>query len=102
MNTKILFAAAAAALIATPALALEETATTETVTETAKAKKPKKIKDRRHPDYVRCRSQPVIGSLARKRRVCMTNREWVAFNQEGSKRSQEFVDDMQSGMNTSN
>jgi|GEM_PF-2564288 len=43
------------------------------------SKKPKKITDRRHPDYVRCRSEPIIGSLARKRRICMTNAEWVEY-----------------------
>ncbi|MEP2103332.1 MAG: hypothetical protein ABJP02_08465 [Parasphingorhabdus sp.] len=70
-----------------------ETATTEDVAK--KDKKPKKITDRKHPDYVRCRSEPIIGSLARKKRVCMTNREWAAHNIEGSKRSREFVDDNQ-------
>ena len=60
-------------------------------------KKPKKITDRKHPDYVRCRSEPIIGSLARKRRVCMKNKQWAAHSREGSKRSREFVEDMKVG-----
>ncbi len=64
-----------------------------------KNEKPKKITDRSHPDYVRCRSEPVIGSLARKRRVCMTNSEWAKHNRAGSRVSREFVEDMQVGQN---
>jgi len=66
------------------------------------SKKPKKITDRRHPDYVRCRSEPIIGSLARKRRICMTNAEWVEYVKAGSRDSRQFVEDMQVGENTSN
>lgn len=95
-----LLAFAATIVIAMPAQAEEKA---ETAQAAVKAdKKPKKIKDRRHPDYVRCRSEPIIGSLARKRRICMTNREWIAHNNEGNRRSKEFVQDMQTGMNTSN
>ncbi|WP_417610623.1 hypothetical protein [Parasphingorhabdus sp.] len=61
------------------------------------AKVPKKISDRRHPDYVRCRSEPVIGSLAKKRRVCMTNAEWAAYVRTGSRNAKEFVADNQPG-----
>ncbi|WP_417622824.1 hypothetical protein [Parasphingorhabdus sp.] len=65
-------------------------------------KKPKKITDRRHPDYVRCRSEPIIGSLARKRRVCMTNAKWKEYVKVGARDSRQFVEDMQVGENTSN
>ncbi len=68
----------------------------------AKAKKPKKITDRRHPDYVRCRSEPIIGSRAKKRRVCMTNAEWVEFTRTGSRDAKQFVEDMQTGINGNN
>ena len=72
-------------------------------TETAKkAQKPKKITDRRDPNYVRCRSEPVIGSLTKKRRICMTNAEWVEYVRKGSRDSQEFVEGLQSGSNQSN
>ena len=64
---------------------------------TFKEKKP--VTDQRSPDYVRCRSKPVIGSLVKKKRVCMTNREWKVANLEGSKRSRQLVEDLQVGMN---
>ncbi|OAO03914.1 hypothetical protein A8B75_10145 [Sphingomonadales bacterium EhC05] len=67
---------------------------------TEQSKKPKKIKDRRHPDYVRCRSEPLIGSLTRKKRVCKTNAEWAEFTRKGSRESREFIDDMQAGQNS--
>lgn len=64
----------------------------------SKSKAPKKITDRRHPDYVRCRSEPIIGSLARKRRICMTNAEWAEYVKAGSRDSKQFVEDMQVGI----
>ncbi len=51
--------------------------------------KPEKITDKNHPDYVRCRTEPVIGSLARKRRVCMTNEQW----EEAARVGNRFADD---------
>ena len=53
--------------------------------------------DRRHPNYVRCRTEPIIGSLARKRRICMTNAEWTEYIRTGSRNAKEFVDDSQPG-----
>lgn len=92
---------AALLLTASPAVAAEnEAATTEDVAN--KKEKPKKITDRNHPDYLRCRSEPIIGSLSRKRRVCMTNREWVAANRKGHGKSRQFIEDMQVGMSESN
>ncbi len=82
---------AATAFTASPAMAADK----DTVGE--QSKKPKKINDRRDLNYVRCRSEPIIGSLARKRRVCMTNKEWVAYNETGSRNSKEFVEDNQPG-----
>ncbi len=70
--------------------------------EVKKADKPKKITDRSHPDYVRCRNRPTMGSLARKQRICVTNREWVVHNRKGNAQSREFVEDMQAGMNGNN
>ncbi len=61
--------------------------------------KPKKITDKKHPDYIRCRIKSVIGSLAKKKRICMTNSEWIAVNSESSKRSRELVEDLAVGMN---
>ena len=68
----------------------------------AKEKKPKKITDRRDPNYVRCRSEPVIGSLVKKKRICMTNAEWVEYTRTGSRDANQFVEDMQTGINGNN
>jgi len=64
----------------------------------AQSKKPKKITDRRDSNYVRCRSEAIIGSLSRKRRICMTNAVWTEYVKVGSRDSKQFVEDMQVGM----
>ncbi|GAA0487808.1 hypothetical protein GCM10009096_33410 [Parasphingorhabdus litoris] len=92
VRTAMVISLSASAVHVPSALALEE----GTVEETEK-KKPKKITDRRHPDYVRCRSEPIIGSLSRKRRICMTNAQWVAYKRKGSQDSKQFVEDSQPG-----
>lgn len=57
----------------------------------------KKITDRSHPDYKRCRREPIIGSLARMRTVCMTNREWEKFAQRGNAGARSLLDDISKG-----
>lgn len=60
---------------------------------TEASEKPEKVEvitDRRHPEYVRCRTESIIGSLARKRKICMTNTKW----EEARKRGQRFTNDM--------
>lgn len=52
----------------------------------------KRITDRRHPDYVRCRKEPVIGSLARTRKICMTNEKWAEYSRKGNAEARQFVD----------
>jgi hypothetical protein len=96
LPTLLIGAIVATAFTAAPAVAAE------TKNEAEQTKKPKKITDRRHPDYVRCRSESIIGSLAKKRRVCMTNAQWVIYTRTGSRDAKQFVEDMQSGLNTSN
>lgn len=58
-----------------------------------------KITDKRHPDYIRCRTESVIGSRAKKRRVCLTNAEWARVAREGNSMANEMVDGARSGMN---
>ena len=60
--------------------------------------KAEKITDKNHPDYVRCRSESVIGSRAKKNRVCMTNRQWEEMAREGNDVSRRAVEDARSGM----
>lgn len=52
---------------------------------------PVKITDKKHPDYVSCRSEAVLGSRAQRKRVCMTNREWTAAARSGNRETQEFM-----------
>ncbi len=72
------------------AIAGEKEAKAET---TATAEKKKKITDRSHPDYVRCRSEKVIGSLAKRRRICMTNREWAETSRKGNSMAREIAEE---------
>ena len=62
-----------------------------------KANPAPKITDRSDPDYVRCRSEPIIGSLVRKRKICMTNSEWEQYARAGNADSRGFLDDIAKG-----
>lgn len=57
-----------------------------------------KIADKKHPDYVRCRSEAVIGSRAKRRKVCLTNREWAQVERDGSSVARRTVEEGRSGM----
>lgn len=50
-----------------------------------------KITDPKHPDFVRCRSEPVLNSRAQRVRVCRTNKEWAAAAREGNRRTEELL-----------
>ena len=52
--------------------------------------------DMAHPYYIRCRKDPVVGSLARKLRVCRTNQEWKRFSQQGNDSGREILGDVSS------
>ena len=73
-----LFVASLLAVVAQPALAAEPAA-------------PAVSKDKRDPDAIRCRSEPVIGSLARKTRVCRTNAEWQRLSIEGNRDAADVI-----------
>ena len=60
-----------------------------------------KITDKDHPQYIKCRTESVIGSRAKKRRVCLTNAEWDRVAREGNATADKLVEDMASGL-TSN
>ena len=64
--------------------------------------RPEKITDKDHPDYVKCRKEPVIGSHAKKRRVCLTNRQWAEVANDGNRVAERMVEDGRAGMNGSN
>lgn len=57
------------------------------------------ITDKSHPNYVRCRSERVIGSLAKRTKTCKTNREWEAVARVGNRGARDIVESQQVGMN---
>lgn len=94
--------------IAATLLALQGTAAAEKTpaladaSATEKAAKTEKITDRNHPEYMRCRREAVIGSRAKKRKICMTNREWALAARKGNEGTRSIVEDAQSGLNGNN
>jgi hypothetical protein len=50
--------------------------------------------DSAHPYYIRCRKDPVVGSLVRKLRVCRTNYEWKRFAEQGNDTGREILGDV--------
>ncbi len=98
-------AAAAPALLmlqtapAAPQSAPAEQATTATSEASVKVASAAEITDKNHPDYVRCRSDKVIGSLAKRKKTCMTNREWEAAARTGNRGARDIVESQQVGMN---
>ena len=50
--------------------------------------------DAAHPYFIRCKKDPVMGSLVRKLRVCRTNEEWKQFASQGNDSSREILDEM--------
>lgn len=58
------------------------------------------ITDKQHPDYTVCRTESVIGSRAKKRRVCLTNREWARVAREGRSLASAMAEKNSSGLIT--
>lgn len=54
--------------------------------------------DKSHPDYIVCRKESVIGSHAKKRKVCLTNRQWAAVANDGNGLARKVVEDSRAGM----
>lgn len=90
---RALFAATAATILIASAPALAQNDTSEPARD-AKGK----ITDKKHPQYIKCRTESVIGSRAKKRRVCLTNAEWDRVAREGNSTADKLVEDMASGM----
>ncbi|UAB79105.1 hypothetical protein INR77_05290 [Erythrobacter sp. SCSIO 43205] len=93
--TSLLSTLTALLMIATPA---QDAAAAQAGDATKETAEPKKITDRNHPDYVRCRREPVIGSRARFTKRCYTNREWEQIAQRGNEGTREIVESGQAGM----
>ena len=50
--------------------------------------------DSTHPYFIRCRKDPVVGSLVRNLRVCRTNYEWKRFAEMGNDSGREILGDV--------
>lgn len=57
------------------------------------------ITDKNHPEFMRCRSERVIGSLAKRNKTCMTNREWEVASRTGNRGARDIIESQQVGMN---
>lgn len=69
--------------------------TNEAVESPEKPVEAKKITDRRHPDYLRCRTEAIVGSLAKKRKVCMTNKQWTEARKRGNRLANNMISTIQ-------
>ena len=59
--------------------------------------------DRAHPYYISCRKTEVIGSLARKLRVCRTNEQWKESSARGNENAADTLEAMRRApVNSSN
>tara|TARA_Y100001968_G_C18971594_1_gene532530 strand:- start:231 stop:518 length:288 start_codon:yes stop_codon:yes gene_type:complete len=94
MLKQVQLAAMAVALVLPGSVAIAQESTAE------EKEQPEKITDRDHPDFVRCRTERVVGSLAKKRKVCLTNREWEEFARRGNDVARQTVAQNAAGMTT--
>lgn len=51
-----------------------------------------KITDKDHPDFIKCRMEKVLGSLAKRRKTCLTNRQWEEFARRGNDNARKTVE----------
>lgn len=59
--------------------------------------------ERSHPYYITCRKTEVIGSLARKLRVCRTNEQWKESSAKGNENAADTLEAMRRApINSSN
>lgn len=49
--------------------------------------------DKDHPDTVKCRTEPVIGSRAKKRKICMKQSQWAEVGRKGNTFARQLVED---------
>ena len=92
-SVKILLTIAATMALHAPAMAEDKQDQEAAPADAVQTANPKKITDRNHPDYIRCRTEDIIGSRAKKRRICLTNRQWADVNQKGNQLAREMADD---------
>ncbi|MEQ6332736.1 hypothetical protein [Sphingobium sp. MK2] len=71
-----------------------------TIASSALAQEQPKL-DRNDPNAVRCKRLDVIGSLARKERVCKTNAQWRASAEQQNRDADDLISRNRVGMNPS-
>ena len=91
---RFIFIAALSIAIAAPALAADKQPPSRMPSEMT----PSEIKaynadiNADHPYYIKCRKTEVIGSLARKLRVCRTNEQWKEASAKGNENTRDMVE----------
>jgi hypothetical protein len=92
---RALFVAALSLAVAAPALAGDKLPPDRAPSEMT----PTEIKaynadiDKSHPYYITCRKTEVIGSLARKLRVCRTNDQWKESSANGNQNARDTLEE---------
>jgi hypothetical protein len=91
---RALFVAALSLAVAAPAIAGDKLPPDRAPSEMT----PTEIKaynadlDKNHPYYITCRKTEVIGSLARKLRVCRTNDQWKESSAKGNQNARDTLE----------
>jgi hypothetical protein len=49
--------------------------------------------DQSHPYYIKCRKTEVMGSLAKKLRVCRTNEQWKEASSNGNQNARDTLEE---------
>ena len=91
---RFIFIAALSIAVSAPAVAVDKQPPSRMPSEMT----PTEIKaynadiDKSHPYYITCRKTEVIGSLARKLRVCRTNDQWKEASAKGNENTRDMVE----------
>ncbi len=92
---RVFTVAALALVLSAPALAADKQAPDRMPSEMT----PTEIKaynadiDPSHPYYIKCRKTEVIGSLAKKLRVCRTNQQWKEASANGNQNARDTLEE---------
>ncbi len=88
-HSKILLASLLSVSLFSPAMAQDQKAAKVEAKATSNA-----VLDKNDPDYVKCRREPILGSRAKFRKICLTNREWEATAREGNRVTDDLITNM--------
>lgn len=88
MKTLIL----AALMLGGASLSVQPVAAEDTQAENGEEASASGLRRMPDPDTIRCRRRPVIGSLYRRVRVCLTNRQWRELFRNGNRDANLVID----------